>query len=344
MHMGGHSGYDILYDHFEPEVYTDSIFCDFKKMYPRGLGRLLSVVSKYASKSDFYNAQSVEAELKLFLKSFKNDCDIIHYTYGEPYFGLLAITKHIKKTPIVITHHQPISWWNKHEHLLKKYNHTAAVIALSEYDRDYFNSHNGLPAVCIPHGVDIAFYKPLQPPPAKPDRPFRVVFAGRYLRDMPTLASVIKKISSSSMNVEFDIIYTDRTSIKESYLIDIIGRPNVNWHTNISDHALLSLYQQADCCLIPLEDCTANNAILEAMACGLPVLTTDLPAIKTYVDDSMAILGRKGNADDFCDAIHLLYHNEGKRSIMAVNARNRAIQYFDWNLIADKTITLFKSL
>lgn len=342
--MGRHSGYDSLYDHFAPDVFTDSIFCNFKKMYPRGIGRFLSIASKYVSRSNFYNAQSVEAEFKLLLQSVKDDYNIIHYSYGEPYFGLSGFAPRLRKAPIVITHHQPVSWWKKHEQLLRKYDHKATVIALSTYDTDYFNSHAGLHAVCIPHGVDTAFYTPFQRASKKASPSFRVVFAGRYMRDMHTLATVIKKISSSSMKIQFDIIYGDRTKITDRDLIDIIPLSNVNWHTDVSDQELLALYQQADCCLIPLEECTANNAILEAMACGLPILTTELPAVKTYVDDSMAILGRKKNANDLCDAIYLLYHDEEKRSMMASNARKRAIQNFDWGLIACQTIDLFKSL
>lgn len=161
---------------------------------------------------------------------------------------------------------------------------------------------------------------------------------------MNTLAAIVKKLSGSSLAMQFDIVYTDKQSVQQTYLIEIISLPNVTWHTDVNDQQLLSLYQQADCCLIPLEDCTANNAILEAMACGLPLATTDLPAVKTYVDDTMSILGRKGNADDLCDALLSLQNNTGLRENLSKKARERAITYFDWNKIAVQTLDLFKSL
>ena len=85
---------------------------------------------------------------------------MIHYTYGESYFGFGGIIKKFKKAGIVTTNHQPFSWWNKHEFLFKKYNNVDAVIVLSEYDKEYFNTHIPGKAHCIPHGVDIDFYKP----------------------------------------------------------------------------------------------------------------------------------------------------------------------------------------
>lgn len=170
-----------------------------------------------------------------------------------------------------------------------------------------------------------------------------MIFSGRYLRDIETLAGVIKKISKV-IDIVFDIVYIKKEKVRQQCLIDIMQLPNVNWYADISEHELLSLYQNADCSIVPLEDCTANNALLEAMACGLPIVATALPAISTYVDENMAILARKGNVDDLCDALVLLYNDERLRNRMSINARNKAVQHFDWDRIAKETFNLFDSL
>lgn len=343
-HMSAVSGYDALYHHFPADLVIDSVFGDFKKIYPRGVGRLLATAAKFIGASGFYNAQSFAAESNLFSRLLTKQYDIIHYTYGEPYFGFGGMFKKNTKPAIVITNHQPVTWWQTHERLFKKYSNVNKVIALTEYDTAYFNTHIQGKAICIPHGVDTNFYKPLSPDENSTDKPFKVIFTGRYLRDMVTLAKVIKKLSATSMAFQFDVVYLPQKDVYEQCLIEIMSLPNVKWHSDISENELLSLYQQASCCLLPLEDCTANNAILEAMSCGLPIVSTDLPAIKTYLDDSMSILGRKGNADDLCEALIMLYNDEGKTNAMAVNSRNKALKCFDWNIIASQTATLFKTI
>ncbi|SDE03637.1 Glycosyltransferase involved in cell wall bisynthesis [Mucilaginibacter pineti] len=338
--MSSISGYDALYGHFTPDIEIESVFCNFKKMYPRGVGRLLEKSSRLVGGSGFYNAQSFESEIRLFLKARRKKHDIVHYCYGESYLGFGAILTSRLKLPLVVTHHQPVSWWAQNSALAHKYKNVNTVITLSEYDKNYFEDLVPGRVVCIPHGVDIDFYKP-ETSLKKESGPFKILFVGRYLRDTLTLSQAVKKLLSFPADIYFDIVYSDKAGYLPAEMRELSTLSKVKWHSEIGDQNLLALYRQADCCLIPLNDCTANNAILEAMACGVPVITTNLPAAHTYLDDTMSIMCRQKNSDDLVEAVLLLYNDISARVVMGERARKKAEQYFDWNIIASKTITLF---
>ena len=340
-HISRHSGYDTIYRYLSPNTELESIYCNFKKIYRRGIGRIMLHGAKFSEGTSFYNAQSFESESNLFFRTIFNKPDVIHYSHGEPYFGLGSKFRNRLSPKIVLTNHQPVTWWKSQDKFTKKFSKADSIIVLSEYDRDYFSSVCNTEVVYIPHGVDIDFYQPsdLKVSTEK----FKVLFSGRYLRDVDSLASLIKRVDTK-LPIEFNIIYFEKSKTDNKNLLEIADNPNVKWLSNLSEEQYLAAYQEADCCLIPLEDSTANNAILEAISCGLPIISTDVPAINSYLKDDFSILGRKANVDDLYDALMHLFENRNVGTEMGKRAREKAVSTFDWNIVAKQTHDLFNSV
>jgi alpha-1,6-mannosyltransferase len=74
---------------------------------------------------------------------------------------------------------------------------------------------------------------------------------------------------------------------------------------------------------------TFGLVLLEAMACGRPVVAVRASAIPEFVDDSVGMLAEPGSGADMADAIAALYD----RDLDAVGAvaRERVLRKFTWN-------------
>jgi glycosyltransferase involved in cell wall biosynthesis len=126
----------------------------------------------------------------------------------------------------------------------------------------------------------------------------------------------------------------------------IADRPvpaNVSVYSGIDDIALRTMYQEADILLLPVLSATANNAVLEAIACGLPVVTTDLASLRSYLPDREAIMVRDNDPGHLVEALLTLYRNPGLRTEMAEAARRRALD-LSWAKVAQEYASLYQEL
>ena len=57
------------------------------------------------------------------------------------------------------------------------------------------------------------------------------------------------------------------------------------WEASVVFQKLLrALYHLSDLFFLPFVDAVANNAIVESIACGVPVVVSDVGSLRDYVD------------------------------------------------------------
>ncbi len=95
--------------------------------------------------------------------------------------------------------------------------------------------------------------------------------------------------------------------------------------------------------VLPLTDSTANNALLEGIACGLPLVTTDNGGSRDYVDESCACLLPLGDADGMAEAVLKLADDVTLRNAMGASARARALT-FSWENVIGQMVELYREL
>jgi glycosyltransferase involved in cell wall biosynthesis len=121
------------------------------------------------------------------------------------------------------------------------------------------------------------------------------------------------------------------------------GCDNVRRHSGISDRALIDLYRHADALFLPVTDATANNAVLEALACGTPAISTRIGGIPDYLDEASGWLLPPGDAGAAFDCVKRLVLNRGEARSKRAGARAKA-ESFSWDTVAAQIVAGYERL
>jgi alpha-1,6-mannosyltransferase len=90
-------------------------------------------------------------------------------------------------------------------------------------------------------------------------------------------------------------------------------------------------------------DCeTFGLIVLEAMACGLPVVATTGGGVAELVDEHTGILARPNCVDSLAAAIEAIYERD--LGEMGANARRKAAEYYDWNEILPQVMRRYQAV
>ncbi|QKT04325.1 glycosyltransferase family 4 protein [Ectothiorhodospiraceae bacterium 2226] len=182
------------------------------------------------------------------------------------------------------------------------------------------------------HGVDTAFFRP--PMQRQHTDRLHCITVGHWLRDWPLMRAVAAAFRDDP-RVHFHVVSSGDTGLD--------GLPNVTLYRGISDDELAQRYRQADALLLPLTECTANNALLEGIASGLPAVTTDLAGTRFHLAGAGAILTPPADARACVEALRALRDQPDRRAALAREARRRA-EELAWPSIALRFETFYREI
>lgn len=274
-----------------------------------------------------YGISDLYAEIKGLKAFLTNNADIIFYLDGEHSIHFLpriiSLFQGIRKKPKLIgMFHQPP---DKLKTLIgpKVLGLIDHCIVLTAYQANFLSKYIPYKKISIvPHGVDTNFFLPAQ----KKDKNGKLIClsVGYWMRDYETVFKVAEMLSDIN-NIEFHIV---SSAVQPPEKL-----PNIVIHRGITDQELLLLYQKSNILFMPLLDATANNVILEALACGLPVITTRLPGTEEYIDQNNGFLVDSKDTEQFSDIILKLSKHQKSLQIMSNAARKHALK-LSWENIS----------
>lgn len=84
-----------------------------------------------------------------------------------------------------------------------------------------------------------------------------------------------------------------------------------------------------------------GHVLIEAMACGVPVIGSDSGAIPEVIGDAGLVFS-EGNVDHLCDCLLRLYRNQELCSKLAYAGRRQVLSYYSDERIAQRTLDAYE--
>jgi len=222
----------------------------------------------------------------------------------------------------------------------------AAVHCVSAQIRDEATRYGLDPrqAVIIRPAVDPDYFCPAVPSPfgrglgrgsETPDVPLRLVTTGSILwrKGYEYALLAVRALLDRGVAVRFDIVGDGPEAQRLLYTIDDLAlHEHVVWHGRRSPDEVLRLLQAADAFLLTSLSEGISNAVLEAMACGLPVVTTDVDGMPEAVTDGVeGFLVPPRDPAATADALARLAASPALRRTMGAAGRERVVRDFALN-------------
>ena len=257
-------------------------------------------------------------------------------------------------TPLVLTYHS--GHMSKNQALIDaglglyekivlrgSIHRAAAVICSSDYVRDFLRPMAGsAPLEVISPGVDVDTFR-FAPWSA---RRRNLLFVGslewatRYKR-LDTLIDALALLRSTGHDTALDVVgdgdmltwYRDRARS-----LGVADR--VTFHGAVVPEQLPSLYHSARALVLPTEFDSLPTVILEAMACGTPVIASRVGGIPTLVrEPNTGLVVDPGDAHGIAEAVDALQDDVlAKR--MALRARRAVERRYTSQLLGERTASI----
>jgi glycosyltransferase involved in cell wall biosynthesis len=318
-HHSPHSGYSRLAEYGVKQYPAEVI--RITKALPKWLVRE-RIYWRLAKGTPGYTRAAMAAELQVSYRMLREKSSIFHFLYGETTYRYTGGLNNRNNNRIVATFHLPPVGIQQAWKIDGPLRQLSAAICVGTSQQEYLAKIIGANKVFFgPLGVDTEYYTP---PASFANRdPNLCIIVGENYRDFPTLRGVVELVSYMRPQTRFVAVLPQRC-------YELVGQhPNLTMRSQVPEEELLALYRQASLMVLPLKDATANNALLESMACGLPQVITDVGSTRDYTSEQCAALMPLNDARKMAERVVDLLAAPGEMECMSQAAVEQA-KKFAW--------------
>ena len=192
-------------------------------------------------------------------------------------------------------------------------------------------------AISVMHlGVDTELFRPLPETEREPHRLMTTASADAPLKGLAVLLRAIAPLRSSYPGIRLTLVGRPKPGGDTEKLIASLGLGDVvESCKGISHEEMVQKYASASVAVVPSIYEGFGLPAVEAMACGVPLVSTDGGALAEVVADAGLVVPA-GDSEALAAAIRQLFEDDQLRDDYASRGLSRAEQHFCWNRCAER--------
>jgi glycosyltransferase involved in cell wall biosynthesis len=180
-------------------------------------------------------------------------------------------------------------------------------------------------------------------------KPLRVLLAARLLWDkgLAEFIAAARQLRGEGRAIEFllagDPDPGNPAAVPEAIVRAWADEGVVEWLGHVDD--MPGLFASVDVVVLPSYREGLPKGLIEAAACGLPLVTTDVPGCREVVTDGVdGLLVPPRNARALAQAIARLHDDPALAARLGMAARTKALAEFDERIVIERTLAVYREL
>jgi len=293
-------------------------------------------------------------KLGLIIESLiqKYNLSLIHYQGGPG--GLFLF--HKPSVPVIYTVHHTyyqqfkyISFqkWKKILYLWEKFSYKYAdyfLCASSSTQRVIIDIYQVPLRLCtvIPNGVDISQFFFLH----QTKIPNSLFYIGRLekRKGIDFLIKAIPQVRKTFTDIK---LYIVGSGVLKSYLKRFVKKYNLEKNViflgSIEDTYLNQWYNRVSAVVIPSVFEGFGITAIEAMACGTPVIVTNVDGLRDVVTDGVnGLIVEYDDVEDLRQKIIYLLRNRTEQMRLSKNGRKKTLSFYNWEEISQNILKIYR--
>ena len=270
--------------------------------------------------------------------------------------------------PLLATIHHPITWdrdialehaadltsrlfirrWHSflrmQTRVARGLNHIVTVSKSSRRDIATAFNINASDIHVVHNGIDATEFYPLDNTERAPLQLISTASADQPLKGTTHLIRALSLLRETYPSIQLTIIGKPKAGGPTEELITSLKlEDTITFTSGLTTQEIRELYAKATIAVVPSEYEGFGLPAGEAMACGVPVVSTDGGALPEVVGDQ-AVVVKAGSGEALAQGIAELLEDTERRQALALGGRKRILQHFNWDSAAAQMTELYQSV